>query len=254
MIIPDKSRNEVGVAYQLWSLYAWLVFITSLPRPRRGTCSPPTYPWPTSRQIVILNFLTISAALKNAGKNCWSDCGKKDGPCTWCGTQGLCCRKGWRRNGCDGKIGDNYHMCVLKGAGGKEPKEPAQKIPFFWDGDYKELAKENKCVEKGECFCGNSVWKICDTKRCKSCQNLKECNDYNMDKDLHTRWIVQSHLKASTVFHIPWGSDYNLPPHFLSIWWMNHLRGSSMIKLARKLELMSRADKDVFKWHTPIQL
>ena len=36
--------------------------------------------------------------LKNLGKECMTGggCGR-DGPCTWCGTEGLCCRKGTGR-------------------------------------------------------------------------------------------------------------------------------------------------------------
>ena len=53
--------------------------------------------------------------LLNAGKDCWGGCGRRQGPCEWCGS-GLCCRKGWwdTRNGCDGSIGENGkgHVCA----------------------------------------------------------------------------------------------------------------------------------------------
>ena len=53
--------------------------------------------------------------LLNAGKDCWGGCGRRQGPCDWCGS-GLCCRKGWwdTRNGCDGSIGEDGkgHVCA----------------------------------------------------------------------------------------------------------------------------------------------
>ena len=60
-----------------------------------------------------------SAGLKNAGQERWSSCGKKQGPCAFCGT-GLCCRFGWHdhSNGCDGTIGvqgQPHHMCAAQG-------------------------------------------------------------------------------------------------------------------------------------------
>jgi len=51
--------------------------------------------------------------LMNTGEDCWHECGSKEGPCSWCGTEGLCCRKGWTGNGCSGNMGgDDMHMCV----------------------------------------------------------------------------------------------------------------------------------------------
>ena len=48
------------------------------------------------------------------GENCWYNCNEMDGPCDWCGNVGLCCRKEWIGNGCDGSIGGtNIHECVL---------------------------------------------------------------------------------------------------------------------------------------------
>ncbi|CAD7960345.1 unnamed protein product, partial [Amoebophrya sp. A25] len=56
-------------------------------------------------------FGTIT--LLNPGDDCWIDCGKKDGPCASCGSRGMCCRKGFAHNGCDGATGgDDYHTCV----------------------------------------------------------------------------------------------------------------------------------------------
>ena len=59
--------------------------------------------------------LPHTSVLKNTGKDCWDECSQKDGPCTWCGTEGLCCRKGYTGNGCNGQMGgDSMHMCVTK--------------------------------------------------------------------------------------------------------------------------------------------
>ena len=50
---------------------------------------------------------------KNLGQNCWYDCGATQGPCTWCGTEGMCCRQGFIGNGCDGQMGEVImHACV----------------------------------------------------------------------------------------------------------------------------------------------
>jgi hypothetical protein len=58
--------------------------------------------------------------LLNQGKGCWSGCRRKQGPCTWCGSEGSCCRLGWRdkRNGCDGSFGipRKGHVCVSNAA------------------------------------------------------------------------------------------------------------------------------------------
>ena len=47
-------------------------------------------------------------------KNCWRPCGKKGGKCSWCGTNGFCCRKGWKD--CPMKLRavslHSYHSCV----------------------------------------------------------------------------------------------------------------------------------------------
>ena len=58
----------------------------------------------------------------NAGKDCWYNCGGIQGKCSWCGSDGWCCRKNgqdWlptlQSNGCDGTFGGlNYHSCNLK--------------------------------------------------------------------------------------------------------------------------------------------
>ena len=77
----------------------------------------------TIQYHTIQSYLDVTEAsvirLKNVGKNCWRSCGKKQGPCAWCGTQGMCCRIGWKKgNGCDGEMGTTagYHSCV-KGKG-----------------------------------------------------------------------------------------------------------------------------------------
>jgi len=54
--------------------------------------------------------------LKNAGKDCWWKCRKRDGMCSWCGehNKGMCCRRGWRKGGCDGRVGGRRrHECIV---------------------------------------------------------------------------------------------------------------------------------------------
>jgi len=53
------------------------------------------------------------------GEDCWYECGKKQGPCAWCGSEGWCCtqKSGWTdtSNGCDGTFGGvSKHECALK--------------------------------------------------------------------------------------------------------------------------------------------
>ena len=60
------------------------------------------------------------SVLKNEGLDCWSHCSSQQGPCSWCGTEGMCCttKSGWTdmSNGCDGTFGGpTFHACSLKG-------------------------------------------------------------------------------------------------------------------------------------------
>merc|ERR1712110_83117 len=68
-----------------------------------------------------------STGLQNKGKECWWVCGRREGECSWCG-DGMCCRKGWTGNGCDGTIGGRRnHQCVAK------PEENDDLETFDWD-------------------------------------------------------------------------------------------------------------------------
>ena len=60
-----------------------------------------------------------SIGLENPGQNCWFHCNFTQGKCSWCGSDGYCCRKNWTcGNGCDGSFGgDGIHACVLKPTG-----------------------------------------------------------------------------------------------------------------------------------------
>lgn len=56
------------------------------------------------------------AEIQNRGKDCWYKCNSKQGPCSWCGSAGMCCKKGFndKSNGCDGTFGGStQHECVL---------------------------------------------------------------------------------------------------------------------------------------------
>ena len=65
--------------------------------------------------IQIFYFLEL---LKNVDLDCWDNCGKKDGQCSWCGSEGYCCtmKDGYEHsNGCDGTFGGREeHRCDLK--------------------------------------------------------------------------------------------------------------------------------------------
>jgi len=48
--------------------------------------------------------------------DCYFSCDKQPGPCTHCGSEGLCCRQGRVEKGCDGETGGrNRHECVPPG-------------------------------------------------------------------------------------------------------------------------------------------
>ena len=57
-----------------------------------------------------------SVGLVNAGQDCLTSCNGIQGKCSWCGSDGYCCRKGWTPgNGCDGSFGGNdKHACDVK--------------------------------------------------------------------------------------------------------------------------------------------
>ena len=58
--------------------------------------------------------------LRNAGKECWWECNRTAGPCSWCGT-GLCCSNRKIENGCDGTFGGgSNHQCSLPDKGRSE--------------------------------------------------------------------------------------------------------------------------------------
>ena len=64
-------------------------------------------------------FLFLEPKLKNTGLDCWPPCSGQQGPCSWCGTEGMCCtmKTGWSdtSNGCDGTFGgETKHECYLR--------------------------------------------------------------------------------------------------------------------------------------------
>ena len=62
-------------------------------------------------------FKQMVSAIMNEGEDCYNDCGYQNGPCSWCGEEGLCCRIGndYISDWCDGTFGgQTRHECVLK--------------------------------------------------------------------------------------------------------------------------------------------
>ena len=60
-------------------------------------------------------YSTFEETLEHGGEDCFSYCNEQDGHCSWCGTEGVCCRKYYTGDGCDGLIGgQDRHVCVLK--------------------------------------------------------------------------------------------------------------------------------------------
>merc|ERR1719367_1950390 len=64
--------------------------------------------------IILAAIISLSmGGLKNQGKECWWKCKKRSGYCGWCGTEGMCCKRGSTGGGCTGRIGWNSgHKCV----------------------------------------------------------------------------------------------------------------------------------------------
>ena len=61
-----------------------------------------------------INNRLVLAEIENEGEDCWKDCGKEEGKCSWCGSMGYCCRKDYTEsNHCDGTFGgEDKHVCV----------------------------------------------------------------------------------------------------------------------------------------------
>merc|ERR1719433_1265387 len=96
-------------------------------KPAKPAAKPPAKPtkptWPA--RIILTDryakcrflFMPLRCCIKmfdrkpgdvaNLGKDCWKGCHKRDGVCSWCGEhgKGMCCRKGWKRGACNGKVG-----------------------------------------------------------------------------------------------------------------------------------------------------
>jgi len=75
------------------------------------------------KTILFLFFLTIAVVMakglevKHENEDCWSGCKSKQGKCSWCGSDGMCCKIGFKdkSNGCDGSFGGiKRHECVPK--------------------------------------------------------------------------------------------------------------------------------------------
>lgn len=79
-----------------------------------------------------------TVGLANTGVDCWGRCGSKQGPCDWCGKNGMCCtrRAGWTdtSNGCDGTFGGlKTHECI----------DPNLSVDCKWNefGEWTECSK-----------------------------------------------------------------------------------------------------------------
>ena len=55
---------------------------------------------------------TIKVTIEKYDQDCWEQCGRKDGPCTYCGAHAMCCRHNERRGECDGRGPGFRHGCV----------------------------------------------------------------------------------------------------------------------------------------------
>lgn len=93
--------------------------------------------------------------LTHANEDCWSQCQGKEGKCSWCGTEGYCCKKGSIGGGCDGSFGGKTgHVCALK--------------PNTLTCD----AGKFKCANGQKCI--NSSWK---------CDGYNDCGDFSDERN-----------------------------------------------------------------------
>ena len=71
----------------------------------------------------VLDHLTGSPdetdGMKNVGQRCHGRCGSRSGPCSWCGSEGMCCKLGLYENGCHSVGVGGGHQCTMKPVPGK---------------------------------------------------------------------------------------------------------------------------------------
>lgn len=69
---------------------------------------------------------TDQSGVNNKGSACWGPCGAKQGKCSYCGSEGYCCRFGWhdKFGGCTGRMGlsGKGHVCT-------DPPDPSDTPP-----------------------------------------------------------------------------------------------------------------------------
>ena len=70
--------------------------------------------------VEIINIYQFISELQNVGMDCWYHCNSQQGPCSWCGSKGMCCTRKpgytYMSNGCDGTIGGlTRHECSMRG-------------------------------------------------------------------------------------------------------------------------------------------
>ena len=65
-----------------------------------------------SLKLFILLDLACIAYVSAGSPVCYYECGNHGGKCDWCKEDIMCCKKGYKENGCDGIIGcSGYHCC-----------------------------------------------------------------------------------------------------------------------------------------------
>ncbi len=118
-------------------------------------CAPATYP-----------------GLLNSGQFCLTNCSGKQGLCSWCGTTGMCCRKGWedKSNGCDGKLGiaGQGHVCVAPGSASTADENAC--LDLAWGTTF----SSNPCTSTE----WNKVFSLMDTNQNGYLDPQDACNSF----------------------------------------------------------------------------
>ena len=79
------------------------------------------------RLLGLLSLLpTTAAQLDNQLEDCWNECGRQGGECSFCGSGGACCRQGWGGDPaeCGGGGCGNFHCCIAAA-----PSPPSPPVP-----------------------------------------------------------------------------------------------------------------------------
>merc|ERR1711868_310696 len=144
-------------------------------------------------------------------KDCWYNCGVSGGKCDWCGTNGYCCRKGWKD--CSKRFQDvalsSHHTCLYtpnsraykgKTSGGNSKRAKCV-FPFIYGGK-----SYNHCVG----FYHNKLW-CATTGNYDKHQKWGNCKDTQVVVAGEVTW--RPDLRCGKKFPLPNGKPAQCNPN-----------------------------------------